>query len=365
MPAVQRRADGAARVAGRGLDPEVLERPLAQQDTIGDAVERDATRETRVAFSGGFRGRARHREHDVFGDDLDRRRKVELALGDLRFGRTRRSAEQVGEAAVRHREPGEVVEVLHLHAERAVGPQVEQVLTDGVGVDRLPVRREPHELVLARVHPEAAEVGERGVEEAERVGEVELALQLDVVAATHPDAAGGPLPHAVEGEDRRALERRREERARRVALVVLGEPEVLGHRCPDALQPALDLVGDPELLTRERRHRRRERADALGADAQVRLEQTDERGDRLVVVHDRVDAFGADVAALHAVRDRALRERGVVLLASEALLLGRGHELAVDDERGGRVVVERADPEDLHRLAAASARARSCGSRCE
>ena len=48
VPAVQRGADGAAGVAGRGLDPEVLERPLAQQDTIRDAVERDSTGETHV-----------------------------------------------------------------------------------------------------------------------------------------------------------------------------------------------------------------------------------------------------------------------------------------------------------------------------
>ena len=60
VPSVQRRADGAAGVTGRGLDPDPLERPLAQQHAVGDAVQRDATRETRIALSGGFGRGARH-----------------------------------------------------------------------------------------------------------------------------------------------------------------------------------------------------------------------------------------------------------------------------------------------------------------
>jgi hypothetical protein len=48
----ERDADGAARVAGRGLDPEPLERPFAQQAAVADAVERDAARETEVLLPG-------------------------------------------------------------------------------------------------------------------------------------------------------------------------------------------------------------------------------------------------------------------------------------------------------------------------
>ena len=39
-------------------------------------------------------------------------------------------------------------------------------------------------------------------------------------------------------------------------------------------------------------------------------------------------------------------KRGVVLLAGEALFLRRGDDRAVDDQRRGRVVVERGDAED-------------------
>ena len=39
---------------------------------------------------------------------------------------------------------------------------------------------------------------------------------------------------------------------------------------------------------------------------------------------------------------------GVVLLAREALFLRGGDDLAVRDERGGAVVIERRDAEDAH-----------------
>ena len=44
----QRRAQGAARVTGGGLNPDILERPVAQQMAVGDTVQRHATGETKV-----------------------------------------------------------------------------------------------------------------------------------------------------------------------------------------------------------------------------------------------------------------------------------------------------------------------------
>ena len=51
--------------------------------------------------------------------------------------------------------------------------------------------------------------------------------QLDSVAATDPVCGGGPLPNAVQRQDRRFVERRRKERARGVRLVVLGKDDLL------------------------------------------------------------------------------------------------------------------------------------------
>ena len=66
----------------------------------------------------------------VFGDLLDRRREVHLALGDRRLRRARRTAEQRVELARRHRQPLAVVEVRHVHPERAVVLEVDELLED-------------------------------------------------------------------------------------------------------------------------------------------------------------------------------------------------------------------------------------------
>ena len=160
------------------------------------------------------------------------------------------------------RSEAEVVEVATVRRERAVVVQVDEVLEDGVDEAGLAVGGEAHQLVLARVHPEAAVVGEGRVEEAERVREVELADHLDLVAPAHADAGGGPLADPVEGEDRGAVERRRVEGRGGVALVVLGEPELVGPLVAQRPELGLDLVADPELLPQPQGHGPVERAEA-------------------------------------------------------------------------------------------------------
>ena len=41
-------AEGAACISGRGLDPDALERTIAQNLAVGDAIECDATGETEI-----------------------------------------------------------------------------------------------------------------------------------------------------------------------------------------------------------------------------------------------------------------------------------------------------------------------------
>ena len=53
-------------------------------------------------------------------------------------------------------------------------------------------------------------------------------------------------------------------------------------------------------------------------------------------------------ACAQAIVARRARETGIVLLAREALLLRRRDDLAVLDQRGRAVVVERRDPENAH-----------------
>ena len=79
------------------------------------------------------------------------------------------------EALVRHGQAVVVGEVPHVELERAVVPQVDQVLVDLVDVARLSIRGGTHHLVLGGVDLEAQVVGEGAVEQAERVREADLA----------------------------------------------------------------------------------------------------------------------------------------------------------------------------------------------
>ena len=91
---------------------------------------------------------------------------------------------------------------------------------------RLAVRRESHQLVFAGVHLEAGEVGERGIQQSERVREPQLAEDVELVAAADADRRGGPFADAVDRQHRRLLERRRIERRRRVRLVMFAEQDL-------------------------------------------------------------------------------------------------------------------------------------------
>src|SRR5262249_35571163 len=66
VPEAERDAERAACVAGRRLNPDLLERSLAQQPPVADAVERDAAGEAEIAQT-GFAVRERgHLQHHLF-----------------------------------------------------------------------------------------------------------------------------------------------------------------------------------------------------------------------------------------------------------------------------------------------------------
>ena len=178
-------------------------------------------------FSPGLaRDRGGELEHHLLGDRLDRRGQVHFALGERRFGLARRRAEQRIEARVGHRQPGAVVEVVQVQPEGAIVLDVDELLLDDVEILRLAVGREPHHLVFARVDLEAGVVGEGGIEQTERVREVDLADHLQAVAVSQRQRRRGPFADTVHRQHGRALERRREEGAGGMAQVVLGEQQL-------------------------------------------------------------------------------------------------------------------------------------------
>src|SRR5512138_1933851 len=104
-------ADRTSRVAGCGLNPQLLEWALAQQATIPDAVERYPSREAQAVGAGLTVHGTGHAEHDLLAHHLDRPGEVHVPLGQLRLGLSRRPTEQSLKGAVGHRETGEIVEV--------------------------------------------------------------------------------------------------------------------------------------------------------------------------------------------------------------------------------------------------------------
>ncbi len=266
-------------------------------------------------------------------------------------GTARRAAEQLVEARVGHPQAGAIVEVALVEAEAAVGLEVDQMVEDLLAVARYAVRREAHQLVLAGIHLEPGVVREGGVEKAQRMREVDLALHLERGALAEREGRRRPFAHAVHGEDRGLVERRGEVRRRRMALVVLGEEEAL---LPvDAGGVAGELVAQQllleQLLLQPERNRHPERAEAARREREVRFEEPLELEEGLVVEGDVIDRLDVGPAFGEAIVDRVARKARVVLAPAEALLLRGGDDAPVLDQRRGAVVVEGGNSEDSHR----------------
>src|SRR4051812_40409784 len=97
MPQAHRDTERAARVSGRGLNPDLVERALAEDATVANAVQRHAAGETKIARAGLAVSESRDLQHHFFRDVLNRPRQVHFATGELRFGRPWRAAEQLVE----------------------------------------------------------------------------------------------------------------------------------------------------------------------------------------------------------------------------------------------------------------------------
>ena len=119
---------------------------------------------------------------------------------------------------------------------RAVLADLDQMVLDGLHVLRLAVGREAHQLVLAGVHLEPGVVGERAVEEAERVREPHLAQHVELMASAYADRRGRPLADAVDRQHRRLFERRWIEGRGGVRFVMLAKQ--------DLARVALEMAGD-------------------------------------------------------------------------------------------------------------------------
>src|SRR5262249_33324098 len=95
------------------------------------------------------------------------------------------------------------------------------------GIFWLAVRREPHKLVLAGIDLKAGVICESGIQQPERVREVQLLEDVQLLTAADCCRRSTPLADAVHREHRRLGKRRGIKRAGSVAQVMFGEQQTV------------------------------------------------------------------------------------------------------------------------------------------
>src|SRR5678816_3877345 len=94
--------------------------PRAKDASVADAIESHAAGQHEVLATGEIVRMAGGAEHDLFGDGLNRRRNIHLALRERALRPARRAAEELGETGVGHHVRLAESEVAHVHAKRSV-----------------------------------------------------------------------------------------------------------------------------------------------------------------------------------------------------------------------------------------------------
>jgi len=145
-------------------------------------------------------------EHDLFGDLLDRGGEIHVELAELGLTLAGWPAEELVKLPPGHAEAAVILEIAQIEPEAAVRLDVDQMAADRIGINRLPIGSQAHQLVLPGVDFESAEIGKCGIKEPERMRKVEFLEQLDPVSPTNSDTGGGPLAHPVHRQNSSLLE---------------------------------------------------------------------------------------------------------------------------------------------------------------
>ena len=343
------RASGVAR--GR-LYPQIVKNILTQQLAVRDAVQCDTAGQAKIALPGGLANTPGEFDYDLFRHGLDRGGEIHFTLRQHAFRRARRTAEQLGEPLVGHRQAGAVIEVRHIQVERAVLLDVDQVLLDEIGVFWLAIGGKPHHLVLARIDLEARVVGERRIQQPKRMRKMDLLVDRQIVTLADRKRRGRPFANAVHRQHRRLFKGRGEECGSGVAQVMLGKQQPLfpvDFLAEMILQRVTDDGFLEELFFEPYRKRRHKAAKPARCEGEVGLEQSLELQKRLVVENDMIDIGGLEPAFGETIIDGVRRKPRVVLLAGESLFLRSRDDLAIHDQTCRRVVIIGRQTKYFHR----------------
>ena len=179
--------------------------------------------------------------------------------------------------------------------------------------------------------------------------------EFDPVPPADPKAGRRPFADSIQSQDGGFLEGGREKRAGGVGLVVLG----IDITAPIAsIQTLAHPAGKAKLVVDPLGHGQEKGAKAPGGDGEVSLQEALELKEGLFVEDDVVDVFRAESRLGEAIVDGLPGKPLVVFDPAEALLLGGGHDPAVHNQGGRRIVVEGGQPENRRHGLCAQAVAR-------
>src|ERR1017187_2162644 len=139
--------------------------------------------------------------------------------------------------------------------------------------------------------------------------ELELLPQAELVAFALAERRRAPLPHSVDGQDRRRLEGARKEGAGGVALVVIGKDKTRLARDVEALAQRPAHV---KLILQPQRHREAEAPEAGGRVSKISLQQPVKLRQRLVIKSNAVQVLRLKSGLGEAVSDGAGGKAGVM-----------------------------------------------------
>jgi hypothetical protein len=171
-----------------------------------------------------------------------------------------------------------------------------------------------------------------------------------MIAASSRHGCRSPFANAVHGEDHSFLKGRGEKRAGRVAQVVFGEEQASFG--PETAIDLRECIGQElsleELLTHPKGDGHGERTDTARSECDVGLDQSLEFQEGLIVEYDKVEIFELHALFREAIPDCFEGKARVVFLSCKSFFLRRGDDLAVTQQCGGTIVVERGNPQNTH-----------------
>jgi len=175
------------------------------------------------------------------------------------------------------------------------------------------------------------------------VRELHLLHQFDAIASAYAPRGRAPLADAVQRQDRGFVKRTWEERARRVAFVVISKRD---RRFHFGSQVLADHGRQACLLLEPDGHSHAEAPETGWRECQVGFNEPLKFPQRFFVEDDVGDVGRRLPALAQAVLDGTRRKGRVVLSSGESFFLRCGDDFAVNDKTGRAVVVERRDPEN-------------------